>query len=71
MFSHGNHPFVSGSFINIKLDNKNSPQMVAQILPDKSFVFIFYDKQRKNEQSLLKVGIVFITMCLVISHCAC
>ena len=27
--------------------------MVAQILPDKSFVFILYDKQRKNEQSLL------------------
>jgi hypothetical protein len=27
--------------------------MVAQILPDKCFVFIFYDKQKKNEQSLL------------------
>ena len=25
--------FISGSFINIKLDNKKSPQMVAQILP--------------------------------------
>jgi len=27
--------------------------MVAQILPDKCFVFIFYDKLRKNERSLL------------------
>jgi hypothetical protein len=25
--------FISGSFINIKLDNKKSTQMVAQILP--------------------------------------
>jgi hypothetical protein len=27
--------------------------MVAQILPDKCFVFIFYVKQKKNEQSLI------------------
>jgi hypothetical protein len=27
--------------------------MVAQLLPDKCFVFIFYDKQKKNEQNLL------------------
>ena len=33
--------FISGSFINIKLDNKKSPRMGAQILPDKCFVFIF------------------------------
>jgi hypothetical protein len=39
--------------LNIKLDNTKSPQMVAQILPDKCFVFIFYVKQKKNEQSLL------------------
>jgi hypothetical protein len=39
---------ISGSFINIKLDNKKLPQMVAQILPDKCFVFILYDKQRKK-----------------------
>ena len=45
--------FISGSFINIKLDNEKSSQMVAQILPDKCFVFIFYDKLRKNERSLL------------------
>lgn len=44
--------FISGSFINIKSDNKKSPQMVSQILPDKCFVFILYDKQKKKRMEL-------------------
>ena len=45
--------FISGSFINIKLDNNKSPQMVAQILPDKCFIFILYDKQRKKTNGVV------------------